>query len=191
MDLEQRLARLERTNRRMKRIGALVLVVAAAVLLSGAAQGKDLPHLEVGSLTLKDKAGKMRASLRARADGPVWLALFDKDEKTRARLFAAADGRPRLALLGKAGERQATLTVFADGSPGLLLHDKDGKPRATLTVVADGSPSLALFDKDGNQRATLGVTGTVHKRTGAETKTSAGTLTLFDAKGDVLWQAPR
>jgi len=63
MDLEQRLARLERANRRMKRIGALVLVVAAAVVLSGAADGKDLPDLEVGSLTLKDKAGKVRAML--------------------------------------------------------------------------------------------------------------------------------
>ena len=30
MDLEQRLARLERSNRRMKRIGTLVVVVAAA-----------------------------------------------------------------------------------------------------------------------------------------------------------------
>ena len=40
-------------------------------------------------------------------------------------------------------------------------------------------------------QAALGVITTVDKRTGAETKTTAGTLTLFDAKGDVLWQAPR
>ncbi len=64
MDLEQRLARLERANQRMKRIGTLVVVAAAAVLLSGAANGKALPDLEVGSLTLKDKDGKRRASCR-------------------------------------------------------------------------------------------------------------------------------
>ena len=29
------------------------------------------------------------------------------------------------------------------------------------------------------------------ERTGAKTKTTVGTLTMFDAKGGVLWQAPR
>ncbi len=105
MDLEQRVAQLERGNRRMKRIGALVLAVAAVVLLSGQAKGKDLPDLEVGSLTLKDWEGKTRAAL---------------------------------------------------STGGLVLRDKDGKPRAHLGVVADGA-----------------------------------FLTLFDAKGNVLWQAPR
>ena len=134
MDLEQRLARLERGNRRMKRIGALVLLVAAAALLSGQAKGKDLQDLEVGSLTLKDKAGKTRARLRALEDGPVVLGLFDKDETLRA-----------------------TLGALEDGTVTLALCDKDGKPRAMLSVDADESPAL----------------------------------TLRDAKGDVIWKAPR
>ncbi len=126
MDLEQRLVRLERGNRRMKRIGALVLVVAAAVVLSGAADGKDLPDLEVGSLTLKDKDGKTRASLGTSADGAVGLLLSDKDGKTRAHLY-----------------------VGVDGSPGLDLYDKDGKVRATLYVDADELPALTLRDAKG------------------------------------------
>ena len=94
----------------MKRIGAFVLLVAAAVLLSGAAKEKDLQDLEVRSLTLKDKDGKTRATLGAGANGS-----------------------------------------------GLVCLDKDGKMRARLGVYADGSPWLEMFD----------------------------------AKGDVLWQAPR
>ncbi len=170
MDLEQRLVLLERTNRRMKRIGAVVLLVAAAVLLSGATQRKDLPDLEVRSLTLKDKDGKTRAALGASADGAVGLLLTDKDGKTRAYLV-----------------------VEANGSPLLALTDKDGKRRAHLHVGVNGSPVLALSDKDGQTmaQAALGVITTVDKRTGAETKTTAGTLTLIDGKGDVLWQAPR
>ncbi len=170
MDLEQRLVRLERANRRMKRIGALVLMVAAAVVLSGAANGKDLSDLEVGSLTLKDKDGKTRAALGVSACGAVGLLLTDKAGKTRAHLV-----------------------VEANGSPVLALTDKDGKTRAHLYVGVDGSPVLALSDKDGQTmaQAALGVITTVDKRTGAETKTTAGTLTLFDAKGKVLWQAPR
>ncbi len=168
MDLEQRLVRLERANRRMKRIGALVLMVAAAVVLSGAADGKDLPDLEVGSLTLKDKDGKTRALLGPSAGGAVGLLLTDKAGKTRAYLV-----------------------VEANGSPVLALSDKAGKTRAHLVVGVDGSPALVLYDKDGQTRATLGVTNTVDKRTGAKTKTTEGTLTLSDAKGGVLWQEPR
>ncbi len=190
MDLEQRLARLERANRRMKRIGALVLVVAAAVVLSGAAMRK-YRHLEVGSLTLKDKAGKVRATLAAEADGAVALALYGRDGKPRARLSALPDGSPGLLLYDKAGETRAVLSVF-ENSAALLLFDKDGKPRATLGVDADGREvGLGLYDKDGETRAVLGVTTRVDKPTGVKTKTAESALTLFDAKGDVLWQSPR
>ncbi len=145
MTVEQRLERLERQNRWMKRIGMLVLAVAAAVLLSGQAKGKAWQHLEVSSLTLMDKDGMAGASL----------------------------------------------SLFGTGTPHLLLHDKNGKKRVWLGVNRDGSPALDLYDKNVNKRATLGVTTTVDKRTGAETKTAESTLTLFDAKGDVIWQAPR
>ena len=197
MDLEQRLARLERANRRMKRIGALVLLMAAVVLLSGQAKGNDLQDLVVGSLTLKDKDGKTRARLRALADGSVALALFDKDGNARAMLFVAADGSPDLTLSDKAGKTRAHLVVGVDGSPVLALSDKDGKVRASLYVgVASsgpgwphtGSPGLDLYDKDGQTRATLGVS--MVDRLLAPVRTE-GTLTLFDAKGNVLWQEPR
>ena len=174
MNLEQRLARLERANRRMKRIGALVLVVAAAALLSGAAQGKELPHLEVASLTVKDQDGDVRAKLSPLETGAS-LNLYDKGGKTQAEFRTVADVGSGLILAGKDGV-QATLTVGA-GSSALDLYDKDGKVRAGLTVLGDGSPSLLLFDKEETPRAVLD-TGT--------TKTAAGTLTLYDAKGDVI-----
>ena len=193
MNVEQRLARLERANRRQKRIGtlvvvvaAVVLLVAAVVLLSGQAKGKNLQDLEVRSLTLKDKAGKRRALLAVVADRSPTLALFDKDGKLRAQFRVGADGSPGLFLHDKTTMPRAALIL-----DGLFLHDKDSKTRAALTAGEDGSTGLVLFDKDGKKRATLGVTTTVNKRTGAETKTAESTLTLFDAKGGVIWRAPR
>jgi hypothetical protein len=35
------------------------------------------------------------------------------------------------------------------------------------------------------------VTTAVNSRTGAETKTAENTLKMYDAKGNVIWQAPR
>ena len=185
MDLEQRLARLERANRRMKRLGTVVLVVAAAVLLSGAAQGKELQHLEVGSLALMDKAGKVRATL-AEEDGAVALAFYGRDGRRRAVLSMHADGSPGLLLYDKNGKPRAVLSVF-ENSAALLLFDKDGKTRATLGVDADGREvGLRLYDKAAEPRAVLGAT-----TTGAKTRTAESALTLFDAKGEVIWQAPR
>ena len=63
-------------------------------------------------------------------------------------------------------------------TPGLTLFDGAGEARALLTG-ADGS--LFLYDKDGEPRAVLDV----------DTDDGSPSLTLFDAKGDALWQAPR
>ncbi len=142
MNVEQRLARLERGNRRMKRIGTLVLVVAAAVLLSGAANGKDLPDLEVASLTLTDKDGKKLAWLGVNADGSPSLILADKAGKPRTALGVLADGSAALDLYDKAAKTRARLSVPADGSPGVFLYDKAGTTRARLGTLADGSPFL-------------------------------------------------
>ena len=59
MTIEQRLERLERQNRWMKRGGAVAVALVAAVFLMGQAKPKELPDLEVRSLTLKDNAGRV------------------------------------------------------------------------------------------------------------------------------------
>ena len=209
MTLEQRLERLERQNRWMKRIGMLGLAVAAAVLLSGQAKAKDLQHLKVRSLTLidakgrnrvvltdyglrvSDLNGKTRAMLVARGDGSSGLHLYDKNGKNRATLGTLVDGSPRLLLYDKSGNARMSLGALNDGLSRLALYDKNGKTRAALRALGDGSPSLVLSDRDGNVRAELGGTTIVDKRTGAETKTAESSLTLFDAKGTVIWEAPR
>ena len=130
MNVEQRLAQLERGNRRMKRIGTLVLLAAAAVLLSGAANGKDLQNLEVRSLTLKDKAGKVRARLRGSS-----LTLFDQDGNVLADLRACG-GLAGLRLADKTGKTQVTLG--AHEAVARLVLSKDGGVRASVRTGTRG-----------------------------------------------------
>ena len=133
MTIEQRLGRLERQNRWMKRIGMLGLAVAATVLLSGQAKGKDLQHLKARSLTLIDAKGKNRVVL---ADNG--LRVSDRD-----------------------GNARVALRALGDGSPSLTFWDKNGKPRVLLHALGDGSPSLELLSKHGNTRVALRVNGNV------------------------------
>jgi hypothetical protein len=104
MTLEQRLERLERENRWMRRLGAVAVAVVAAVLLMGQDKAKDLPDLVVRSLTVKDKDGKVRATLATLATGSAYLRFLDKSGKRRAALDVLNDGTPRLRLFDAKGK---------------------------------------------------------------------------------------
>ncbi|MHC5052644.1 MAG: hypothetical protein ACYTGK_18790, partial [Planctomycetota bacterium] len=78
MTTKQRLERLERESRWMRRVGAVAVAVAATVFLIGQGKDKQLPDLEVRSLTVKDKDGKVRVLLGVAPDGSAGLR-FMKD----------------------------------------------------------------------------------------------------------------
>jgi len=121
--LAQRLERVERENRSLRRVGVLMLVGVAALLI--AAQATANRVVEAEKFVVRDASGKIRAELGAPPDGRVALTLFDRD-----------------------GGLRVELRVLTNGRVGLLLYDKNGKSRAALRVLAEGGPVLGLFDKD-------------------------------------------
>ena len=193
-DLEARLAKLERQNRRWKHLGLLFLLIAGSGFLLAQAPRKparaapapatptaSYDTLVVHRLELRDKAGKLRGLWWLDGLGPT-LTLFDAAGKLRAVLGVEADG-PSLALYDTAGKPRAGLRVGAKG-PELALFDAAGKPRAWLT-----EDSLHLEDAQ-QFRAVVGVTGLKTIETGERHTTSAAAVTLFDKDGEVIWRAP-
>ena len=136
-------------------------------------------------------SGKPRMSLRAPRDGSSSLDLYDKNGKPRMWLSVVAGGSPGLELYDKNGRSRVALSTGVDESSGLDLYDKTGKKRVSLRTYADGSPGLRLYDKHEKARALLGVSSIFDRRTGAETKTTEGALTLLDPRGNAIWKAPR
>jgi len=68
--LVQRLDRLERENRRLKCIGALVVVGIAAVMLMGQTKSSKVAKvIEAEKFVVRDKSGKVRAALQISAEG--------------------------------------------------------------------------------------------------------------------------
>ena len=126
MNIEQRVAKLERQNRWMKRGGGLALAAVACVVLMGQGRKpKELADLEVSSITVKDKAGRTRARLGVLAGGSCVLRLNDKAGQTRASLGVLADGRPTLGLGDKAGRARIYLSVA--GGAQLTMYGSNGK----------------------------------------------------------------
>jgi hypothetical protein len=215
-ELEARLAKLERQNRRWKHLGLLLLLIAGSGFLLAQAPRKparagpapatpaaSYDTLVVHRVELRDKAGKLRGVWTV-DDSGSGLALYDTAGKSRVFLGVDAEG-PALAFYDTAGKGRALLSATAEGSI-LNLSDATGKPRAALAVFAD-APGLLLYDaagkisarlsqdslrlEDAQQfQAVVGVTETEVINMGERRTTSAAAVTLFGKDGKVIWRAP-
>ncbi|MFQ5804651.1 MAG: hypothetical protein ACE5JQ_17315 [Candidatus Methylomirabilales bacterium] len=110
--LAQRLDRVERENRRLKRAGVVALAVIVAVVLMGQATWKLAPPGKPGKVVgaeqfiVHDARGGVRAVLGTLPDGTVKLVLYDRGNpgETRIILSAGPEASPALSFSDKAGK---------------------------------------------------------------------------------------
>jgi hypothetical protein len=215
MTTEQRLEKLERQNRWMRRIGAVGVAVAAAVFLIGQGDDPTQRTLELRKLILRDGNGKRRAELAVTEKGRVALAFWDLNGKIRAHVGLGDEDKPFLSLKSADKKTAVLLAVGESGRPYIFaggrktgahvqlsgdtitMYDKDRKCRVGLSA---DDPLVLLFDKGGKARVALdsSAEGLIlmdeqGKRRAVFSTDSNGksTITMYDAKGDVIWQAPR
>jgi hypothetical protein len=155
MTTEQRLARLERQNRWMRRIGAVAVAVAAAVFLVG--QGKENPRVvEAEKFVLLDLEGRERAVLgvarigRKKPHSAATLMFKDKQGARTAHLIGGS--APSLAL--ERPESHVSLSVGVLGNPSLSwgwgrLGSMTGRILSVRMVNSD-YPKMSFYNKAGN-----------------------------------------
>ena len=128
-ELIERLEKLERQNRWMKR-GALALTAGLAVTLFMGAGGNKpevLDEIRVKKLVIEDDAGTIRCQLDASNKGTI-LQLNDRS------------GSPRVAIF----------TDAKSGMAGMNVRQKDGKMRLGMGCRNDGNAWVRLFKARGN-----------------------------------------
>jgi hypothetical protein len=141
--LQDRVLRLERDNRRLRRLGTFVLVGLGVLLgLEGALiavtarrafPGTIAPILEARQFTLRDAAGNARA------------------------ILGVQDSSARLIMLDPAGHQRVTLSVLQNGAPGLSFRDETGHARLVLGLLPDQTTTLVFADRQGVTRTVLGL----------------------------------
>ncbi len=117
--LTDRVGKLERQNRRMNQMGAVVLILAAAVLLMG--QASPQRTVEANEFILRDGNGKVRARLSSQL-GVAGIAFYDEN-----------------------GSERAELSVNSSSQRLTFYDPPDRKIKAELNA---SFPSLTLFDED-------------------------------------------
>jgi hypothetical protein len=185
-EMEKRLARLERSNRRMRvGSGLLVLCVIAAFAI-GAIKGDRV--LETEDLIIRDKQGNERARMAVDDSGP-FLRLSDSKGHPRAILLVQDDRG--LFLLPGGDKMQSELLLVNSGEPTVYLKDNQGQARLEMSTKGDtvrmimtnpdqkesvviasakDGPSLSCFDDKSKLRAQVSVFDNVSRVTLLDSK---------------------
>ncbi len=142
----ERLEKLERQNRQLKRAVALFIILVTSLILMSAA-GRKGRTVEAGRIMLKDEAGTTRAVLGMRSAGPG-LALYDGDGVKVQALLTVLQTGPALGLYDADGTTRVLLGVTRKGATQ-TFNDAQGKLRAEMGFSAD-APHVTFFDRDGN-----------------------------------------
>jgi hypothetical protein len=202
----ERLEKLERENRRLRRGGLAALLVVALAGILGAAR-PAAKTLRAQQLVLTDAAGNVRAKLSAENAKFASITLYDA--KGRKMLSLNGGGpRPGIAMADVTGKTRVLLgglspnlsfyddagdtTVSLDGDalgPRLLLFDGAGKMRVHL---GGPGPSFDLMDANGYE-TDIGVSTAPNPRTGDVQLTSAASILMFKREGEArkfIWRAP-
>ena len=191
----ERLERIEKQNRILRRVGLALLLLPLALLVMG--QARQPRTVEAEKFVLVDSSGKTWAALQVGQTEPYSIGGMKVPEGVTAKL----------SFFGPNGEERMVLGV-SSMSAGLHLNDTAGKPTALIAnmgrdtpivqlvqgenlltaTVGNNGPWLALTDKDGFG-AMLGNANSIVARTGEKRRTSAASLHLVSS-GKVLWSAP-
>jgi len=146
--IRQRLEKLERENRRLKRAGSLGLLVVAAGFLM--AQGKYNRRIEAEEFILTDTHGSERAELAWKDQAPRFV-LLDAHGKPQAAtgttLLATNVGTsviPSSTLSNRTALREPKHT--GSGARAVAKHARTERPRAVDLPGTPGLPLVASLD---------------------------------------------
>jgi hypothetical protein len=194
-ELERRLQSVEKQNRRLKQLGAVLLVFGTLFIVMGQAPSKKT--VEANEFILRDESGNVRARLAMAGMLPE-MVLFDEKGNTSARMNGGISAQNRggsIILFDSRGQERESFTVLQDG-PALALEDSKGKNRGIFGFSESRNNTLlAVFDMDGHPRgqfaggnngATLELYDSKQALRGIFTGGENGAgLVLVDAKGSV------
>ena len=149
MDLAIRLDRLDRENRRNKRLGFTALIVTGLIITLGQARPQQPNVIRATQFVLVDENGQQRATLGVENGGPA-LVLEDTNGRGVVQLqVPKIPDKPSLYLSDPTESARVELAMTMNG-PVLHFTDKTGT-RVRLAANELNAPLAAIYDEQGKQ----------------------------------------
>jgi len=148
--LEQRLARVERSNRRLLRVCGAGALVSLALLVMGQAPVVAVPDvIAAKSFRLVDASGRVRGVWEAGQGEDFALVVYDAAGKKASTLrLSVAD--PYIALSDAGGATHEGKHLFSWG--GIKRDEDQGGARAQTGADAEKSPKGEQAEKGGGDK---------------------------------------
>ncbi|HEY0307395.1 MAG TPA: hypothetical protein VGB94_04485 [Acidobacteriaceae bacterium] len=184
---EERLVRLEKSNKRLKAgMFALLVLISAGVILGAASPSPKI--LSAERFVLVDAAGNERAELSSNSksaalqflnsngskgmvlmtgDAGNGLLVSDMMGKSRANFLALNDGTASLSLMNANSPNEAFSVKDTTQGTALVVHDGNGKDRLDLGYTEKGA-SLVVADANGTTKAAVTEQGMVTFKKGGQ-----------------------
>lgn len=193
MDIEQRLLRLERQNRRLKWcLTGLVLLAVASVLIGQVAPAKVPKVVQANRFEVIGDNGKPLVVLKSRFGfgtiqclGPQGRFLMEAGVRSdvagllsqlsaedRAKAMAKFPLRGTVSTFGPIGQRAVILSSMADGKGSVTTFDGMGHELVRISAAEDGNGTVATFGRRGQDLVRIGGTAV-----------GEGAVTTFGGKG--------
>jgi hypothetical protein len=151
-DLDRRLLSVERQNRRLKQLGAVLLMLVTSLIVMGQAPSKKT--VEANEFVLLGDSGEVRAKLWTNGDDSR-LALVDKNGRIRLDL-EAGNFESNIRLMDSNGRNPSvTLSSNNAGISELKFLDEKGKDRLDLSFMPNVGSGVMLSNEEGQANAVL------------------------------------
>ena len=186
-DLLDRLAKLEKQNRRFKLVGVAALVGVTLLLVMGQAPAKKT--VEANEFILRDGGGNVRARLAMPNEGTgamPQMVFLDAKGNTSLELDGGIAGviGGSVGILDEQGKRVGMFASTFDGGTLWVRAKGSGSSLARLL------PGRGEVSDDQGFQAVVGTVDLVTPTTGETHKTSAASLVLFAKDKTAIWRAP-
>jgi hypothetical protein len=165
--LLERMDRIERENRRLRRFGNMMIVAVAVVVGLAAAvfwytgrfgvAGAVPQNIVARQFTLRNGDGTTRGTWGVADDGTVRLVLSDGTGRARVRLSLLADGSAGLSFADTADHKLVVLGSLPDQTSSFVISNGAGVPRAVLGISGAGAANLVFADPNGATKTSMGV----------------------------------
>jgi hypothetical protein len=190
MTIEERVARLERSNRRWR----LLAVSALALLGTGgllAMRPAEPDELTLRKVVIVDAQGRQRVVLSGSG-----LIFADSEEIPRIVMATLDNGASAIQHFDAAGRRRIATGTFPDGGASVLQMDTERRVRLESGTYPGGDARIAQFDASGLPRLTAvtgsdGAASVEHLDTSGMPRISVGTseaglaeIRLVDQSGE-------